>query len=455
MNSKAKIIFVDDDVKAGELMLRFSESANYNVDIFQDPGRALNYFKEKHVDLIISDLRMPTMTGMELLAEVRKLDSDLPFIIITGFANIDDAIEAVRLGATDFIKKPFDMDEMQILINHTLERQALVNENKMLKQQLSSKSKKINLIGNTPAMDKVYQLITKIADIRCNVIIDGESGTGKELMAQSIHYRSQYADTPFVVIDCGSLSDTLLESELFGHEKGAFTGAVSTKHGLLETATGGTVFLDEIGNISEAMQTKLLRVIQEQEITRVGGVHTISIDVRFIVATNRDLNEMIAEKTFRPDLYHRLNVINITMPSLRERRDDIPLLINHFIQYFAKHYNRQVSGFDSKSITQLRAYDWPGNVRELRNLVERHIVLADDPELHLQALSPSKESSQIDADQPSLQMLEKRYILKTLERYAGNRESTAKTLGINKSTLWRKLQSNRDTDNETTDAENE
>jgi DNA-binding NtrC family response regulator len=446
--TKAKIIFVDDDIKAGELMLRFSEGANYDVTIYQDPGKVLNHFKEKQVDLIISDLRMPTMTGMELLSEIRKLDSDLPFIIITGFANIDDAIEAVRLGATDFIKKPFDMDELQILINRTLEREALVNENKMLKQQLGSQTNKNNLIGNAPAMLKVYQLITKISDIRCNVIIEGESGTGKEVMAQSIHYKSHYANTPFVIIDCGSLSDTLLESELFGHEKGAFTGAVSTKHGLLETASGGSVFLDEIGNISEAMQTKLLRVIQEQKITRVGGVHPISIDIRFIVATNRNLSEMISEGSFRHDLYHRLNVINITMPPLRERRDDIPLLINHFIQYFAKHYNRQVTEFDANSIKQLRAYDWPGNVRELRNLVERHIALADEPELHLQALTPNKESDKIDADQPSLQLLEKRYILKTLERFDGNREVTAKTLGINKSTLWRKLQSNKTQDSE-------
>ncbi|VAW94775.1 Response regulator of zinc sigma-54-dependent two-component system [hydrothermal vent metagenome] len=445
MNKNAKIIFVDDDIKAGELMMRFSEGANYDVKIFQDPGKALNYFKEQHVNLIISDLRMPSMTGMELLAKIRKLDSDLPFIIITGYANIDDAIEAVRLGATDFIKKPFDMDEMQILINRTLERQALVNENQMLKQQLSSKSNN-NLIGDATAMQKVYQLIDKIADIRCNVIIEGESGTGKELMAQSIHQQSHFADTPFVIIDCGSLSDSLLESELFGHEKGAFTGAIATKHGLLESASGGTVFLDEIGNISDAMQTKLLRVIQEQQITRVGGVHSIAIDVRFIVATNRNLIEMIASNTFRDDLYHRLNVINITMPSLRERREDIPLLINHFIQYFAKHYNRSVSHFDPESLKQLRAFDWPGNVRELRNLVERHIALADKPILHLQALNPRKDSNQIDADNPSLQELEQRYILKTLQRFDGNRELTATTLGINKSTLWRKLQAQRHSD---------
>ncbi len=444
MNINAKIIFVDDDIKAGELMMRFSDGADYDVKIFQDPGKALNYFKEKHVDLIISDLRMPTMTGMELLAEIRQLDSDLPFIIITGYANIDDAIEAVRLGATDFIKKPFDMDEMQILINRTLERQALVNENQMLKQQLNSKSNNTNLIGDAPAMQKLYQLLDKIADIRCNIIIDGESGTGKELMAQSIHHQSHFADTPFVVIDCGSLSDTLLESELFGHEKGAFTGAISTKHGLLETASGGTVFLDEIGNISDAMQTKLLRVIQEQQITRVGGLHSITIDVRFIVATNRNLIDMIADNTFRDDLYHRLNVINITMPPLRERREDIPLLINHFIQYFAKHYNRTVSHFDPNSVKQLRAFDWPGNVRELRNLVERHIALADEPILHLQALSAKKDSDQIDADNPSLQELEQRYIIKTLQRFDGNREATASTLGINKSTLWRKLQTQRD-----------
>jgi len=280
------------------------------------------------------------------------------------------------------------------------------------------------------------------------VIVEGESGTGKELAARAIHFQGQYADKPFIVIDCGALSDTLLESELFGHEKGAFTGAVSSKAGLLEAAAGGTVFLDEIGNISDAMQIKLLRVVQEQQVTRVGGLRPIDIDVRFIVASNQDLEAMVAQGHFRHDLYHRLNVVKLRMPALRERRDDIPVLVQHFIDHFNQQYQRKVTGFDAASMQQLLQYDWPGNVRELQNLVERHVALADHPLLHLERLggprpATARSESGIDQDLPSLQELERRYILKVLDHYQGNREQTAASLGINKSTLWRKLQQYR------------
>ena len=434
-----RIIFVDDDPNAGELMLRFSQEASYSCTVFRDPQAALEHFKSKGADLIVSDLRMPKMTGTELLHAVRELVSDIPFIIITGYANIDDAIEALRLGATDFIKKPFDMDELQILIEKTLGHYALVEENRFLKRQLSTEQSSFGMIGHDKSMQEIYRIIQKISDIRCNVIIQGESGTGKELAARAIHYQSQFADKPFVTIDCGSLSDTLLESELFGHEKGAFTGAQKTKQGLLEVASGGTVFLDEIGNISDAMQTKLMRVIQEKQITRVGGVAPIDIDVRFIVATNRDLERMAVAGDFRHDLYHRLNVVKITMPPLREHRDDIPLLINHFISHYAASFQRHVTGFDANSMKKLNSHDWPGNVRELQNIVERSIALSDGPILHLEEMSSLRSTETIDSDLPSLEELEQRYILKVLHRFDQNREKTAETLGINKSTLWRKL----------------
>ena len=440
MKQQPRIIFVDDDPNAGELMLRFSEEASYSCTVFRLPEMALEHFKKEGADLFVSDLRMPKMTGVELLQAVREHTPDIPFIIITGYANVDDAINALRLGASDFIKKPFDMDELQILIEKTLGHHALLEENSFLKRQLSIENNSFGMIGSSKSMHDVYQLIQKISDIRCNVIIQGESGTGKELAARAVHFESQFADQPFVIIDCGSLTDTLLESELFGHEKGAFTGAQKMKQGLLEVATGGTVFLDEIGNISDAMQTKLMRVIQEKQVTRVGGVSPIDIDVRFIVASNKDLERMAIANEFRHDLYHRLNVVKLTMPPLREHRDDIPLLIQHFIDLYAKNFQRDVKKFDNDAMKKLLAHDWPGNVRELQNLIERSVALADSSIMKLEEITSLRSTDTIDSDLPSLEELEKRYILKLLDRFDDSRDKTADTLKINKSTLWRKLQ---------------
>ena len=446
--SKATILFVDDDPKAGELIQRFSADANFKAEVYQDPIQALEYFKNNSIQLVISDLRMPKMTGIELLREIRQHDTEVPFIIITGYADVENAIEAMRLGASDFVKKPFDMDELCLQIEKTLRHEELVKENKLLKRQLSKDSERFGMIGNAKNLQDVYVIIEKIADVRCSVIIDGESGTGKELAARAVHTQGVFKDKPFIVIDCGALTDTLLESELFGHEKGAFTGAVSSKAGFLETASGGTVFLDEIGNISDSMQIKLLRVVQEQQVTRVGGVKPINIDVRFIVATNQDLESKIARGEFRHDLYHRLNVVKIHLPPLRERKEDIPLLIKFFIDKFNKQYNREIVGFDSESMQQLSAHHWPGNIRELQNLVESHIALADGELMHLSelssmpsvALNAAEDGTGIDSDMPDLAELERRYISKILSYHHDNRERTAETLGINKSTLWRKLQ---------------
>lgn len=439
-DSSPHILFVDDDPKAGDLMLRFSEGAEYRCSVFQDPVEALAAYKSEGADLLVSDLSMPHMSGTELLSEVRAISPDVPFLIITGYSSVDSAIEALRLGASDFIKKPFDMDELRLLIEKTLAHRRLQQENRLLKRQIKDERQRYHMEGKAAAIQAVYKVIDKIADVRCNVIIEGESGTGKELAARAIHNQSQFADRPFIVIDCGALTDTLLESELFGHEKGAFTGAMQAKKGLLESASGGSVFLDEIGNISEAMQTKLLRVVQEQQVVHVGGVRPIDIDVRFIVASNQDLERMVAEGTFRADLYHRLNVVKIHMPALRERREDIPTLTQSFIEHFAERYHRRVEGFDADSLQRLMRYDWPGNIRELRNLVERHVALADTPQLRLdEALQVAEQRGTLFGDEPSLTELERRYIMYLLDKYNGNREQMANTLGINKSTLWRKL----------------
>jgi DNA-binding NtrC family response regulator len=445
MSDPARILFIDDEPKAGELFKRLIRGTSYQAEVFDEPKVALEHFSAYNADLIITDLSMPEMTGLELLEAIRKKDQDVPVIIITGFSTIDNAIEAMRLGASDFIKKPYDIDELLMQIERTLEATRLKRENRMLRRQIKDERLRYGMIGKSAPMQAVYKIIDKVADIRCNVIIEGESGTGKELVARALHNTSPDADKAFIVIDCGALTDTLLESELFGHEKGAFTGATHTKQGLLEAASGGTIFLDEICNISDNMQTKLLRVVQEQQILRVGGVRPIDIDVRFVVATNRSIEAMVEAGKFRHDLYHRLNVVKIQLPPLRERRNDIPLLLQAAIEEFSKKYHRDINGFDHESIDALLDYDWPGNVRELRNLVERHVALAESPELHLMDSLREKPLGQadrecLDFDQPDLQTLERRYIERVLESMEGNREKTAAILGINKSTLWRKLQ---------------
>ncbi len=444
---KQKLILIDDEPKAGRLMERYLEDV-YECHIFQDPLQAMEYFKQHGADLVITDMQMPNLTGAEVLAQIRELDKQIPVIVITAYSNVDNAIEVLRLGATDFVKKPFDIEELEIIIDKALNVSQIKAENQRLKQRLKAQQEqdeRYKMIGTGGNMQKVYDIIAKIADIRCNVIIEGESGTGKELVARAIHFQSKSAQKPFIVIDCGALTDSLLQSELFGYEKGAFTGANKQKKGLLETASGGTLFLDEICNISDNMQTKLLRVVQEQQITRVGGLEAIDIDVRFVVATNQPMDKMVQEGRFRHDLYHRLNVINIQVPPLRSRLEDIPLLTEALVQRFANKYHRNINGFEPHSSQLLMTYNWPGNVRELSNIIERAVALSDTETLHLEeipvsASAPGQNSSdQIDADQPSLSELEKRYILKLLNANNDNREQTAAILGINKSTLWRKL----------------
>ena len=441
-NSPVRVHFIDDDPTAGDLFRRFSRGRDYEVCIFRDPLEALEDIQQQGSQLVVTDLSMPSMSGLELLEAIRKTDIEVPVIMITGFSTEDNAIRALRLGAADFVKKPFDMDELLDKIDAMLDQAAHRQQEKSKRPKMSDQQSQFGMIGSSEAIRKIYNIIDKISDIRCNVIIEGESGTGKELVAHAIHKQSVFADQPFIVIDCGSLTDTLLETELFGHEKGAFTGASQNKPGLLEVASGGTIFLDEICNISDAMQMKLMRAVQAQQITRVGGIQPIDIDVRFVAATNRNLEELIANGQFRHDLYHRLNVVSIHMPPLRQRPDDIEQLLNYFVQEFSQRYQRNVKGFDEESIQRLKQYSWPGNIRELRNTVERTIALADGETLHIDAdLMNARTEEGIDADAPTLEILEKRYIMKILDRCNGNREQTASILGINKSTLWRKLQS--------------
>jgi len=442
MTNNLRVHFIDDDPTAGDLFRRFTRDKDYDICIFRDPSEALEDIRNNGSHLVITDLSMPNMSGLDLLEAIRQTDIELPVIMITGFSTEDNAIKALRLGAADFIKKPFDMDDLLIQVDDMLNQAASRKEEKRKRPRMQDYQDQFGMIGNSESIKKIFKIIDKISDIRCNVIIEGASGTGKELVAHAIHNHSIFSDQPFIVIDCGSLTDTLLESELFGHEKGSFTGAHQNKPGLMEVASGGTIFLDEICNISDAMQMKLMRAVQAQQITRVGGIQPIDIDVRFVVATNKNIKEMIEAGQFRHDLYHRLNVVSITMPTLRERQDDIELLLNHFIKEFSQRYKRNVEGFDNESLQRLKNYTWPGNIRELRNMVERTIALADSPILHTdQDIMNASTEEGIDADAPTLEILEKRYIMKILDRSNGNKEQTAEILGINKSTLWRKLQS--------------
>lgn len=446
MSSEAvKLFFVDDDVLTGRIMQRHCATADYECCIFQSAQACLEAFHDERPDLIITDLRMPHMNGFELLDAVRAIDRDVPVLVITGYSSVENAVEAMKRGASDFIKKPFEFDELRLLVERVLHAVRLRNENRLLRRRLDEQRHRFGMIGDAPPMRRLFTTIAKVAEVSCTAVISGESGTGKELVARALHDYSPRHAAPFVAVDCGALSETLLESELFGHEKGAFTGATQRKQGFMELADGGTLFLDEICNISDVMQVKLMRAIEQQHIQRVGGSVAIPVDVRVVVATNRDLEQMVAHGQLRHDFYHRLNVINLRVPALRERREDIPELVQHFVQTFGTRYERRVEGFDPESMRALCGYDWPGNVRELRNTIERCVILADG---HMLRWRPQMDSSVVGVGRSlsfpneefmSLEELEQEYIGHVLRRLNGKKTKAAQVLGIDKTTLWRKL----------------
>jgi DNA-binding NtrC family response regulator len=446
-NQDAKLLFVDDDPVTCSVMRRNCDRVGFRCQVFQSSTECLEEFRANGADLIVTDLRMPEMNGFELLGAVRSVDADVPVLVMTGYSSVENAVEAMKRGATDFIKKPFDFQELRLVIERTLRSMRLRDENRLLKKRLRPGRNRFGMVGDTPVMRTLFNTIEKVAEVSCNVIITGESGTGKELVARALHEFSPRREAPFVVIDCGALTETLLESELFGHEKGAFTGATQRKRGLMEQASGGTLFLDEIGNISDVMQVKLMRAIEEQRVTRVGSTVPIPIDLRIITASNRDLEAMVERGQFRHDFYHRLNVVNIRVPSLVERRDDIPALIEQFVEEFSNRYGRRIDGFDPASRRALYSARWPGNVRELRNAVERVVILADGPTLVWPEADRPEERDGNGAttirfpedELMSLERLEQEYIAHVLRRAGGKKTKAAQILGIDKTTLWRKL----------------
>ena len=443
-NKTLKVMFVDDDVITGKVMKRNCDNANYACQIFTDAESCLNKFAQVGADIVITDLRMPGMNGFDLLSELRKIDVDIPVLVMTGYSSVENAVEAMKRGASDFIKKPFDFNELQLMIERTIKATQISNENKLLKRRLGSEQNRFGLIGNTPAMKLLFDTIDKLADVDCSAVILGESGTGKEIVARALHDHSPRKSSPFISVDCGRLNETVFQREMFGHVQHGVNDATLNMKGLIEQANGGTLFLDEISNISDSMQTKLLRCLDEQYTQRIGSSNKIDVDVRLIAASNYDMVELLQEGKLRMDFYNRLSVVSVAVPSLNERREDIPALVESFVNEFAERYNRKVQGFDSVSLNRICQANWLGNIRELRNAIERSVILADGPTLNW------RSADEIDGDDKagvqfsneefvSLVELEQEYISHVLSCFQGKKTKAAKVLGIDKTTLWRKL----------------
>jgi len=443
MPSPVRILVVDDDEITCNLLEEVLSKEGYAVDKALNGQEAIEKGEKKSYGVVLSDIRMLDVDGMEVLRAYRQRSPETIIIMMTAFGSIETAIRAIKEGAYDYVSKPFKLDEIKLTIQRSLEQKRLVEENIYYRQELITKYKLENIVGRSPQMLQVYKTIARVAESRSTVLITGESGTGKELIARAIHFNSPRSPRPFVAVDCSSLAETLLESELFGHVRGAFTGAVMTKKGLFEEADRGTCFLDEISNISLATQAKLLRVLQEHEIKRVGGTETIKIDVRIVAATNQNLEELVAEKRFREDLFYRLNVVSIQLPSLRERPEDIPLLADHFLNKYATQNNKPICRISPEAMDVLIRYRWPGNVRELENVIERaatlsntNLIIPEDLPRRLQMELSQIAISSLPSSLP-LSELEKLYIQKVLEETGGNKKKAADILGIDRRTLYR------------------
>jgi len=445
----ARILVVDDEASMRFFLTEAMKKRGYTVEEAADAEAALQRCAEQPFDLVLLDSRLPGLSGVEAIPKIKEVDPEATIIIMTAYGNKDLHSRAFESGAYDFFTKPFRMSEMSVVIRRALERRGLQTELKALREQLGSHPRYENIVGTSSAMRSVFGLITKVIATDVTVLICGESGTGKELIAQAIHYNSTRKDKPFVKLNCVAIPEGLLESELFGHEKGSFTGAVAQKAGKFELANGGTILLDEIGDMTLATQSKILRVLQEREFERVGGTHTIKIDVRVIAATNKNLAETVQRKQFREDLYYRLNVFSINVPPLRERKEDIPFLVEHFLNSNSQRLGRRFEGLTKEAMDCLIAYEWPGNVRELENYIERAVVMADSETigheclpLHLQSLN-NKPSFTLpdrvnDLDN-TLASVETQIITDTLHKTAGLQSKAAKMLGISERSLWHRV----------------
>jgi len=444
VSPRGRILVVDDESNARNALAEILKEEGYAVETAADGFKGLARYQEFSPDLVLTDLKMPGMDGVQLLSKVRETEESLPVIVMTAFGSVDTAVSAMRAGALDYLTKPINADELLLVIGRALEQVRLRREANELRQQLAERYHFDNVVGSSPRMQQVFKVVSQVAPSRATVLLTGESGTGKELVAAAIHHRSPRAGGPFVRLHCAALAESLLESELFGHEKGAFTGADRRREGRFEQANGGTLFLDEIGEISPSTQVKLLRVLQEHEFERVGGNETIQVDTRVIAATNRDLRAMVAEGSFREDLYYRLNVINIALPSLRERSSDIPALATHFLRRFAAENGKKVERISDAALARLVGYSWPGNVRELENVIERAVVLAENGVVepaHLPTeVLPAPVGGEPVIPGASMAAIERYAILSTLEAQGGSTSRAADVLGISVRKIQYKLQ---------------
>lgn len=441
---KFNVLVVDDEKNIRQGLGKALEMDGYDVLLAENGQEALTLLSQDEVDLIVADLRMPKISGEELLKRVVETHPTVPVIILTGHGTIETAVQAMRDGAFDFLTKPVNLDRLSLLAKRALSTRELVLQHRAMQEELDNRRRFSNIIGKSPAMKRVYDVVNQVAPTKASVLITGESGVGKELIADAIHNMSNRKDKPFIKVHCAALSESLLESELFGHEKGAFTGAVARKRGRFELAHTGTIFLDEIGEINQSLQIKILRVLQEKTFERVGGEVTLEVDVRIVSATNKDLRSEIENGGFREDLFYRLNVVNIDIPPLRERKEDIPLLVSAFIKEFATENEKPVEGIDPKARGLLYNYSWPGNVRELRNCIESAVVMAKGTIITADDLPPSITS---DLDGGFIRIptgstmaeAEAEIIRSTLNANNGNKSRTAETLGIGRKTLHRKI----------------
>ena len=435
---KPRILLIDDDKNTANGLRKILLQDGYDTRCAYTGNEALNLIDTEHFDIVITDMKLPDISGFSIIEKVKKKDADIPVIMITAFSSLQTAIDAMKKGADDYLTKPVNIEELELILKKIWEKQLLILQNRELRQKLDDKYDFSGFIGNTPEMQLIFKTITEIAPTAASVLIYGETGTGKELVAHAIHDHSDRKDKPFIALHCASLSEGVLESELFGHEKGAFTGAVNQRRGRFELADGGSLFLDEIGELNSHVQIKLLRVLETGCFERVGGEETLESDVRIIAATNKDLEEEIREGRFREDLYYRLNVINLGLPPLRERREDIGLLTDSFLVKYATKNKKDIKGFSSQSARILNNYDWPGNVRELENAVERAVVMARNefiepdnlPSNISQSLRKAKKDTFRIPSGTTMKEIEKKVILETLQTTNGSKSKAAKMLGI-------------------------
>lgn len=447
MTTTYKALIVDDDAEMGQLISDVLQGEGFEVTVLADSLEASRILKQEDFDVVVTDLKMKGLKGLDLLEEAKRVAPDTPVIIITAFGTIESAIRAMKMGAYDYITKPFEVDELLLTVNKALETRFLKREVRRLKKEVESRYEFHRLIGKSPSMQRVYDLIERISDSTSNVLITGESGTGKELVAKAIHYNGVRKDGPFVPVNCAAIPETLLESELFGYKKGAFTDAKSDKRGLIFEAHGGTLFLDEITEMPLTLQAKLLRVIEEWEVRPLGDTRGYSIDVRIISTSNRDIESWIQQGRFREDLYYRLKVIDIEMPPLRDRKEDIPLLVEHFVHQLGEASKKKIVGVSEEALRLLVNYAWPGNVRELENVIQRAIALAQHEEILPEDLPHSlrqrrdeKLFEKAAEERFTLEQLEKEYIKRVLMETGGNKSKAAERLGLDRKTLYRKLQ---------------